>query len=102
MPGLRQQRVADPHRIEAHGLGAIRKRKDAAGLVHAGHAQLAGGQEIAEADGHGLSYSRTPQASNSTPGTSARAFARFASRWSKVANPEARELRAICSASAKS
>ena len=34
------------------------------------------------------------QTSNSTGGISPRAFARFASRWSNVANPEVRELRA--------
>ena len=35
-------------------------------------------------------------ASNSTGGASASLFARFASRWSNVANPDARELRAKC------
>lgn len=34
------------------------------------------------------------QASNSTEGVNESALARFASRWSKVANPDARELRA--------
>ena len=45
---------------------------------------------------------QTRQTSNSTGGVSARPFARFASRWSNVANLEARELRAMCSVSAKS
>jgi len=57
-------------------------------------------------DGHaGIVPRRTSQTSNSTGGVSARplaCLARFASRWSNVANPEARELRAMCSVSAKS
>ena len=36
------------------------------------------------------------QASNPTVGVSASRFARFAKRGSKVAKPEARELRAMC------
>lgn len=49
---LGDQGIADPHRIEPDLLGQIPEFEDAVGVVHPHHHALAGGEEIAQLDGH--------------------------------------------------
>ena len=53
---LGDHRIADPDRVEPDFLGQVAELENAVGVVLALHHALAGGEEIAQLEGHGASF----------------------------------------------